>query len=468
MSTGSGVGRFGRWRWRAGLALVVAIGAYLRLRGLTFQSYWDDELFSAAVSSPQLSPFQVVVLTMQDVHPPLFQLLLWAWFKVVGFSELTGRLFPALFGILALPVLYRIGDEMKARSAGLVAALLCAVNIFHLAYSQEMRSYSLLFFLGAAALLFYLRLLRNPGRANIAGFLICNIAMVYTHFFGVFAVAAEVAGIALLLRREPGLRRPAAIIAVVGGIAALPLIPLILRNAAVKSFWIAKPPLDFATDYFIQYFGSALLAGAAVLLMLLAVRGSTAEARDRTVVHILLLWLACVFVIPYVRSLMAQPLLTSRNTIVALPAVLLLVGLGWASIRDGVARGLLLAVLVVVSAMRIFHEPPYYRTAVKPQIREAARALMAAQPAPDAVFAAQEVVRNFNVYFELYDAPFRVRPLAQLQDLRAAGRAPARFWIIDGRVGPLFAQSVMADRTLHTVARQDFRGAAFVEMEPAP
>ena len=85
------------------LFLIVLLAAALRLNGLTFQSYWYDELFSAHISNPGNSIFELVELTLADVHPPFFQLSMWGSYKFLGYTEWAGRLPSMLAGILAIP-----------------------------------------------------------------------------------------------------------------------------------------------------------------------------------------------------------------------------------------------------------------------------------------------------------------------------------------------------------------------------
>lgn len=82
------------------------------------------------------------------------------------------------------------------------------------------------------------------------------------------------------------------------------------------------------------------------------------------------------------------------------------------------------------------------------------------------MYAPTDVVRNFNVYLALYDAPFRARRLEQLPSLDERDKLPQRFWVIDGRVGPVLAEPIMTDPRVRIIARKYLQGAAFVEMEP--
>lgn len=75
------------------LWLAVAFGTVLRIYDLLGRSLWYDEVFSVGVSDPENSLSEVFYQTVQDVHPPFYQILLWLVFRVFGYGEWPGRVF---------------------------------------------------------------------------------------------------------------------------------------------------------------------------------------------------------------------------------------------------------------------------------------------------------------------------------------------------------------------------------------
>lgn len=453
--------------WALGFILVFLAGAYLRLRALTFQSYWDDELFSVAISDPANTLRQVVRLTISDVHPPLFQVLLWCWFKIFGFSETTGRLFPAIFGTCSIPVMFLLGRDIGNRKIGFISAIICAINIFHLNYSQEVRSYSLLFFLSALSLLFFVRVIKSADKNSLIAYIAASTALAYTHFFGLFVLAAEaIFFLIVFTSADANLKKAGIFLSAVLLATLLPLVPLVVKNAEIAAFWIKRPGPDFAIDYFREYFGSSLIAIGATLVLLIGIVRTPRDLEQRNFVRLFLLCLVVVLILPYVRSQMGTPMLTSRNTIAALPAIFILVAIGFAEIADGVFQAIALLVFSLLSILLIFHHPSYYRTVTKPQIREAAQALIAAKPDVDSVYAAQEVVRNFNIYFSLLEAPFRAQPIERLyQNNSEGGHQSVRLWLIDGRAGgPVFDQIVSSNK-VRIIQEKLYLGSGFRLLE---
>ncbi|MFB0536733.1 MAG: glycosyltransferase family 39 protein, partial [Anaerolineae bacterium] len=130
------------------LPLVITLLALaLRLYRLGAQSLWYDEGVSVYLSRMSLP--QLTAWTADDIQPPLYYYLLHFWLPLFGqfSSEFVVR-FPSLFfGVLTVPLMYRMGQHLFGTMAGLLAALLAAISPLYLWYSQETRMYTMLTFL---------------------------------------------------------------------------------------------------------------------------------------------------------------------------------------------------------------------------------------------------------------------------------------------------------------------------------
>ncbi|MGQ9666196.1 MAG: glycosyltransferase family 39 protein, partial [Anaerolineae bacterium] len=100
-------------RWRAGdiagLTLLVVLAGALRFWAIGTESLWLDVATSLVVADN--SPAAIVSLTAEDIHPPLYYLLLHLWL-VFGRSETALRSFSAVVGLLSVIALYSMGREL--------------------------------------------------------------------------------------------------------------------------------------------------------------------------------------------------------------------------------------------------------------------------------------------------------------------------------------------------------------------
>ena len=178
--------------YKLALLTIFLTGLVLRLYDLGSESLWWDEVY-AITTMAKPGPLEIIRMSSTDNNPPLFYLILHYWMLLAGDSEFSVRLPSAMAGALAIPVIYKIGTLLFSRSAGLLAALILALSAYHLYYAQEARAYSVMVFLTLLSFYFFLRLAKgdNVPRSASVGYIISTVLLMYTHFYGVFFVAAQ-------------------------------------------------------------------------------------------------------------------------------------------------------------------------------------------------------------------------------------------------------------------------------------
>ncbi|MEM7587326.1 MAG: glycosyltransferase family 39 protein, partial [Acidobacteriota bacterium] len=131
------------------LALIFALGAYLRLVDLTGPSLWLDEIIHLQVTrSLADEPWYQHALGVSEVagvteNGPLYYRLQ-IWGQKLAPGELGVRLFPAIVGILTLPLMAVTARRIGGPHLAVVATLLLAVSPLHVYFSREGRPYYLL------------------------------------------------------------------------------------------------------------------------------------------------------------------------------------------------------------------------------------------------------------------------------------------------------------------------------------
>jgi hypothetical protein len=122
-----------RGRWL--VAVVLVVGAAMRLYGLGEWSLWEDEETTIFFSHHPDRRFP-------RIFPIFFVLLGWLY-NVTGVSVLAGRLLAATFGILSLALTYLVARRFAGDRVALAALVLVAVSPGHLFWSQSIRYYGL-------------------------------------------------------------------------------------------------------------------------------------------------------------------------------------------------------------------------------------------------------------------------------------------------------------------------------------
>src|SRR5437660_587786 len=109
------------------LAAVTSLGLALRLLGLDRKSVWFDEAVTAGFAA--LSPREVLSAIAGDVNPPLYYLLLQAWWPYVR-DDFWLRFPSALFSATTVAVTVLFGRRLLDWRAGLLAGTCTAISAF--------------------------------------------------------------------------------------------------------------------------------------------------------------------------------------------------------------------------------------------------------------------------------------------------------------------------------------------------
>jgi 4-amino-4-deoxy-L-arabinose transferase-like glycosyltransferase len=260
-------------RERIAMIGLLLVGFGVRVWHLGTQSLWLDEALSVIFSRPNLRAL-LTILATQDLHPPLYYLVLHFWMRLVGSSEFAVRFVSVAFGLPAIPATFLLGSSLfadstgrkrgfdRGRQVGLIAATLVALSPFLVYYSQEARMYSALATFGVLSSLALWRLHEEPEcRRWRVAYVVFTAGVIYTQYLGGLIV-----GFQLVYLFAVGTRRPRR--AIVGLLAILatavtyvPWVPgailQIRRLVALPDFWKG----DFQLSYLLTHAFAAFTLG---------------------------------------------------------------------------------------------------------------------------------------------------------------------------------------------------------------
>ena len=301
---------------------VILTAALVRLLYLNQESYWFDEIW--AVNQVRGSLASVLEsLASEDVHPPLYPILLWFWVRLLGEAEWATRLLSVIAGTGAVGVLYLLGRDLFGRTTGVLAAGILALHAYAVSFSQETRAYSLLLFLGTWCTWRLVRWCQNADdRKCMWSYALSALPLLYVHVYGAFLLAAH--GLYVLIWRAPMRRRMIGLSSVLL-LLFLPWILVLLEQVGrVQSgFWI--DPISWDDPVRWIYYWAGYNIPLAVLFFGLIVVGAIRSAPARP---LLLLWIGVPLALPIFASFVGEPIFQAKYPMYILSAFCLLAARG--------------------------------------------------------------------------------------------------------------------------------------------
>lgn len=314
------------------LIIAVLLGIFIRLYGLDIQGFWFDEL---AISFPTISqiPGSLMNLLKQDLHPPLYPLLLHVWMKIFGTTETAIRLPSAIVGVLAIFFMYFMSKRFFNRHVAILATILISLSSAGIFYSQEARNYSFVLLFSVISTLLWLNLAKKIKESEITRkeLTVYGIVCIITCYFHYFGAAFIFFQLIYLFALSLKFRQQILKVIILGLSIAAAFLPwFIYHYAFLKainngSFWLKGP--DLSSLFMLMDF---LFNKKLIILLLIPIFINLKEILKRikdlnlsfSILSLLYLSVCPVFVI-FIISFFV-PVFFPRYFIVILPAVYLL------------------------------------------------------------------------------------------------------------------------------------------------
>ncbi len=318
-------------------ALIVLIGAALRLWQLGSASLWYDEVLTEMRAQAPMSRFFTLILDSGNQTPLYFATL----HLVPTGSEFWLRLPSAACGVAGIVLLMFVTLRLYGNyQLALLSGALLSCNPYHVWLSRTARPYALLFVLALLASYFFLLLLRGDrSRGNWAGFTLSSMAAYLTHYFAAALPLAQYVLFAFILRGNRGFFRRWLRAQIIAGIPLIVWVFALMRQETVAFGigWIPRPgPADIVLTFWNMlagYDGSlpwyllpSFVAGGVGLIagLVMAVRERQTERANFYWFWLIVAPLVVAFVVSLFR-----PLYVDRYFMVFLPAVIVLTVQGW-------------------------------------------------------------------------------------------------------------------------------------------
>ena len=355
------------------LALIIAVGAVLRLHGIGALSLNFDEGATSYFAHLPLGDLWGPPARL-ETNPPLFYTVERGVVLLLGNGAGTLRLASVVAGVLCVPVAAFIAHRLGGRAAGLAAALLVATSAASIVSSQDARAYSMLTLaalVAIAAEIWLLEAYRHPDPRSFsvrtgawASYVVASLAALYLHNTAVVMVAALNLVAALCWVSALGAQRRFAVHWIAANAVIVVLyafwLPVIAYQSvhALADFWLPVPTLldlRYAMlNIYAQLYMRVLQPVPDVLFLATGLAGVVFHRNSRIVLGL------AVFVVlgvPTLSWLISQwrPIMNGKTLLWLVPVFLVFVALGCTHVRRlAVPFTVLLVAVQLAACYRLF------------------------------------------------------------------------------------------------------------------
>jgi 4-amino-4-deoxy-L-arabinose transferase-like glycosyltransferase len=356
-----------------------------------------------------------------------------------GQSEFALRYFSLFFGVLSIPLFYRVSRQLFPSLPGvsLVAAFLATISPYLVWYSQEGKMYTLVVALVLLSMNCYLVALEKGGAFRWLAYVVATTLAVYVHVVAALIIPVQVVAFSFQARCIKEARwRPLLASLLALTVPYLPLLawqlPLLAESSQQTGF--AFLPLHrIAASLWSSYSlgvtqGPAVWAGLPFAGALIASLLVWTEGRSQqSSLGVLLSWLILPVLLFFLITLV-RPLYTARYLILVLPAYLLLLALGVVSIA-GRTRSLAAVLVLGLAAASAWGLWTQARTPLKADFRSATEYVMG-HAGPDDLILFQMPYGRYSFDYYARRAAGRGRFPREVEDKNLGPSLDARFRVL--------------------------------------
>ena len=359
------------------LLTLTVIAFFLRYQSIVDQSYWMDELYSAARSMPNKAFFDVYYWG-PDPHPPFHYILLWGAYNIFGFSEFVGRGLSVFAGTLMVPAVYHLGKEIFNRNTGFLAAIAVTFNPVLLYFSIEVRAYEFLSLFSVLSTYLLIKNSLNPKIIISFLYFASLLILINLHFFGFLILIAHLFAYIIFQFKSSNSKEAKFIILpiLLSSLSYIPLLGLTLEIAGSGPTWIEPVPMfSFIQNTFSYFiFGATfenlnllnfLLGNILFIYLMLFFIFAFMEINNYKYMLIFFIFIF-IFISSILIGLIINPIFNARNAIGFLPFLIIVLSYGIEVVERKKYKITAISLVTVLFLAPLF----FYETASKQEWRQ--------------------------------------------------------------------------------------------------
>ena len=177
------------------ISLIIILGSFVRFYNINYDDLWSDEMASFWISDPTISFDETLRRIFSSNWMVLYEICLKYFHYVFGYEVYVSRYFSFLISILSLISFGFLLSKITKKESVILGLFILSINIYHIRYSIELRSYILAFFLVTMFIYLAFKEATSNHKINIPYLILLNliaVLMLFSHAYTLLVVGSFV------------------------------------------------------------------------------------------------------------------------------------------------------------------------------------------------------------------------------------------------------------------------------------
>ena len=435
------------------ILLIFIFAATIRFYNINYDDFWTDEIFAFYTSEPNILFKETLIRTLDSNFNSLFDFSLKEFHSLFGYDVHVSRYFSLMISFLTLLVFAALLYKISSYQSLAFGLFILSINIFHIRYSTEVRSYILTFLL--VLIFIYLNFKNKDSEyelnfKRLLAIIFVSILMLFSHAFTLLVLGSLILFklIKIFIKKKINFFEIYLIVGltIVSMLYLLVYLPINIQYAdqlvGISPHWIKQVKPSFYTNYFFsQYFGSRILGLVYLLTIIyLILRFRNTLYKKYNIYSFFVILIFCSYLIPLAYGYLFSPILIGRYIMfVIIPVICLLSHFLFMVENKFVKYFLIILICFTTSINHIFFENTFkqFYTKInytKPEIKNALKTINNSKVKFFTIKKKDAKEKNLNESYENYVKKYLEKLSFELNYINYSNEnMPQKFWIIDIR-----------------------------------
>jgi len=309
------------------IILILLLGSFIRVYNINYNDFWSDEMVSFWVSDPSIPLNETIERIFSSQFMVLNEILLKYFHLIFGYDVNVSRYFPFFISVLSLLAFATLLLKITNINAAIFGFFIISINIYHISYSIELRSYILTFFLVNIFIYFAFinsNLKINSKYLNTLVLCLISLLLLFNHTINIIVIGSYIFFILtkFFVIKKIQKNEIIEVISLLIIILIFLLVyfkttmrfhdPRVFKGISPEWLWQVKPSF-FTNYYFSKFFGSRILGIIYLLVLLFCILKFKGDIIKKFNIYIFFIFLIFFsYFIPLIFGYIFSPILIDR------------------------------------------------------------------------------------------------------------------------------------------------------------